>query len=103
MSEKFNPAPTDKHADDLKQAVKSDKKLQSELDKGLEGTFPASDPPSSTEPAKSKGAWVSASCSRLSSRCAARVAGSCACATVCRPSISKLLPALSVPGCALTS
>jgi hypothetical protein len=54
MSSKFNPAPTDKHADDPKQAVKSDKKLQSELDKGLEGTFPASDPPSSTEPAKSK-------------------------------------------------
>jgi hypothetical protein len=31
MSDKFNPAPTDKHADDPKQAVKSDKKLQSEL------------------------------------------------------------------------
>jgi hypothetical protein len=54
MSDKFNPAPTDKHADDPKQAVKADKKLQSELDKGLEGTFPASDPPSSTEPAKSE-------------------------------------------------
>jgi hypothetical protein len=54
MSEKFDPAPTDKHADDPKQAVKSDKKSQSELDKGLEGTFPASDPASSTEPAKSK-------------------------------------------------
>jgi hypothetical protein len=54
MSDKFNPAPTDKHADDPKEAVKSDKKLQSELDKGLEGTFPASDPPSSIEPAKSK-------------------------------------------------
>jgi hypothetical protein len=54
MSSKFNPAPTDKHADDPKQAVKSDKKLQSELDKGLEDTFPASDPPSSTEPSKSK-------------------------------------------------
>jgi hypothetical protein len=54
MSERFNPAPTDKQAADPKQAVKSDKKLQSELDKGLEGTFPASDPASSTEPAKSK-------------------------------------------------
>jgi hypothetical protein len=54
MYDKFDPAPTDKHADDPKQAVKSDKKLKSELDKGLEGTFPASDPPSSTEPAKSK-------------------------------------------------
>jgi hypothetical protein len=54
MSEKFNPAPTDRHAVDPKQAVKFDKKLQSELDKGLEGTFAASDPASSTEPAKSK-------------------------------------------------
>jgi hypothetical protein len=54
MTEKFNPAPADKHAADPKQAAKSDKKLQSELDKGLEGTFPASDPASSTQPAKSK-------------------------------------------------
>jgi hypothetical protein len=34
--------------------VRFDKKLQSELDKGLEGTFPASDPASSTQPAKSE-------------------------------------------------
>jgi len=54
MSEKFNPAPTDRHAADPKQAVKSDKKLQSELDKGLEGTFPASDPASSTGAGKIK-------------------------------------------------
>ena len=54
MSDKFNPAPADKHADDPKQALKSDKELSSELDNGLEGTFPASDPPSSTQPAKSK-------------------------------------------------
>jgi hypothetical protein len=52
MAEKFNPAPTDKHAVDPNQAVKSDKKLYSELDKGLEDTFAASDPASSTEPAK---------------------------------------------------
>jgi hypothetical protein len=54
MTEKFNPAPTDKHATDPKQAVRSDKKLESELDKGLEGSFPASDPASSTQPAKSE-------------------------------------------------
>jgi hypothetical protein len=42
MADKFNPAPTDKHAVDPKQAVRSDKKLYSELDKGLEDTFPAS-------------------------------------------------------------
>jgi hypothetical protein len=54
MAEKFNPAPTDRHAVDPKQAVRSDNKLHSELDKGLEETFPASDPASSTEPAHSK-------------------------------------------------
>jgi hypothetical protein len=50
MAEKFNPAPTDKHAADPKQAQKADKDIHSKLDKGLEGTFPASDPASSTEP-----------------------------------------------------
>lgn len=54
MSEKFDPAPIDKHADDPKQAQKADKDIHDKLDKGLEGTFPASDPPSSTQPAKSK-------------------------------------------------
>jgi hypothetical protein len=50
MAEKFNPASTDKHAADPKQAQKADKDIHSKLDKGLEGTFPASDPASSTEP-----------------------------------------------------
>jgi len=54
MTEKFNPAPKDKHSEDPKQARKSDKKVREELDNGLEGTFPASDPVSSTQPAKSK-------------------------------------------------
>jgi hypothetical protein len=54
MSEKFNPAPVDKHADSPKQAIKSDKKSHDDLEKGLEGTFPASDPPSSTDPSRSK-------------------------------------------------
>jgi hypothetical protein len=54
MAEKFDPAPTDKHADDPKQAQKADKEMRSRLDNGLEGTFPASDPVSSTQPAKSK-------------------------------------------------
>jgi hypothetical protein len=52
MAEKFDPAPTDKHAVDPREALKSDK--NSKLDKGLEETFPASDPVSSAEPAKSK-------------------------------------------------
>jgi hypothetical protein len=54
MSKKFDPAPADKHAEDPKQADRADKDTHDKLKKGLEGTFPASDPPSSTQPAKSK-------------------------------------------------
>ena len=53
MKEKFDPAPKDKHAEDPKQAQKSDKEMHDKLDKGLEGTFPASDPVSSAQPAQS--------------------------------------------------
>ena len=35
MTEKFNPAPKDKHAEDPKQAQKSDKEMHDKLDKGL--------------------------------------------------------------------
>jgi hypothetical protein len=54
MTEKFDPAPHDKHAVDPKEAVKADKETHSRLEKGLEDTFPASDPVSATQPAKSK-------------------------------------------------
>jgi hypothetical protein len=54
MTEKFNPAPKDKHAEDPKQAQKSDKEMHDKLGKGLEDTFPASDPVSSAQPAQSK-------------------------------------------------
>jgi hypothetical protein len=54
MAKKFNPAPADKHAADTKQAQKADKDMHDKLDQGLEGTFPASDPVSSAQPAKSK-------------------------------------------------
>ena len=54
MTEKFNPAPKDKHAEDPRQAQKSDKEMHDKLDKGLEDTFPASDPVSSAQPAQSK-------------------------------------------------
>lgn len=54
MTEKFNPAPPDKHAEDPKQAAKADKDMHEELQKGLKDTFPASDPVSATQPAKSK-------------------------------------------------
>ena len=54
MSDKFNPAPLDKHAADPKEAVKADKATHNELQKGLKGSFPASDPLSATQPAPSK-------------------------------------------------
>jgi hypothetical protein len=54
MAEKFNPAPPDKYADNPKQALKTDKEQHDRLDRGLEGSFPASDPASSTQPAESK-------------------------------------------------
>jgi len=54
MTDKFDPAPKDKHAANPKQAQKADKEMHDKLDKGLEGTFPASDPVSSTQPAQSK-------------------------------------------------
>jgi hypothetical protein len=53
MSKEFNPAPHDKHADDPKQAVRADKEHK-KLEKGLEDTFPASDPVSETQPKPSK-------------------------------------------------
>ena len=54
MAEKFNPSRSDKHAADPKLAANADKEMHSELDKGLEETFPASDPVSSTQPSSSK-------------------------------------------------
>ena len=54
MADKFDPAPKDKHAADPKEAQKADKEMHDKLNKGLEGTFPASDPVSTVQPAKSK-------------------------------------------------
>jgi hypothetical protein len=54
MTDKFDPAPKDKHAADPKEAQKADKEMHDKLNKGLEGTFPASDPVSTVQPAKSK-------------------------------------------------
>jgi hypothetical protein len=53
MSDKFNPAPHDKHADNPTKAMDADKRLKG-LDEGLEDTFPASDPVSETQPKPSK-------------------------------------------------
>lgn len=54
MARNFNPTAFDKHADDPKTAATADKKARQELDNGLKDTFPASDPVSAAQPAKSK-------------------------------------------------
>jgi hypothetical protein len=51
MSEKFDPAPVDRHAEPTKSNPPA-KKARDELEKGLEDSFPASDTASSTQPAK---------------------------------------------------
>jgi hypothetical protein len=54
MTEKFDPAPHDKHAVGVKEAARADRAKHHELKTGLEDSFPASDPVSATQPAKSK-------------------------------------------------
>ena len=54
MTDKFDPAPKDEHAANPKQAQKADKEMDDKLNKGLEDSFPASDPVSTVQPVKSK-------------------------------------------------
>ena len=54
MAEKFNPAAHDKHADDPREAALADRKMRSKLEAGLVDSFPASDPVSAVQPARSK-------------------------------------------------
>lgn len=54
LAEKFDPAPFDKHAEDPREALRADRAVHAKLEQGLIDTFPASDPPSATQPAKSK-------------------------------------------------
>ena len=54
LAEKFDPAPHDKHAEDPREALEADRDTHSRLEKGLIDTFPASDPVSATQLAKSK-------------------------------------------------
>jgi hypothetical protein len=54
MTEKFDPAPHDKHAVGAKDAARADHAKHEELKTGLEDSFPASDPVSATQPAKSE-------------------------------------------------
>jgi hypothetical protein len=53
-AKKFDPAARDKHAVDPQEALKADRETHEELEAGLRDTFPASDPVSATQPAKSK-------------------------------------------------
>ncbi len=54
MVEKFNPAPRDKHAVDPREAARADRDTHARLEAGLIDSFPASDPVSATQPARSK-------------------------------------------------
>jgi hypothetical protein len=54
MSEKFDPAPHDKHAIDRGEAARADAEMHARLEAGLVGSFPASDPVSAVQPAKTK-------------------------------------------------
>ena len=54
MAEKFNPAPHDKHADDLREALSADRETHARLETGLVDSFPASDPVSAAQPTPSK-------------------------------------------------
>jgi hypothetical protein len=51
---KFDPAPHDKHAVDPEVAAKADAEMHARLEAGLMETFPASDPVSAAQPAKTK-------------------------------------------------
>jgi hypothetical protein len=54
MAEKFDPAPFDKYADNLAAAATADREVPGKLASGVEGSFPASDPPSCTQPPPSR-------------------------------------------------
>jgi hypothetical protein len=53
-AEKFNPAAHDKHAADPREAAAADQEMHAKLEAGLIDTFPASDPVSAAQPARSK-------------------------------------------------
>ena len=54
MAEKFDPAAHDKHAENPRDALLADREMHEKLDAGLVGSFPASDPVSAAQPARSK-------------------------------------------------
>ncbi len=54
MTDKFDPAPHDKHATKPRDAVAADHEMHRKLEEGLVGSFPASDPASAVQPSPSK-------------------------------------------------
>jgi hypothetical protein len=54
MAAKFDPAPFDRHAENSNEAARADRQVHEDLNSGLVGTFPASDPVSATQPAKTR-------------------------------------------------
>ena len=54
MAEKFNPAAYDKYAADPTESALADRDIHAGLEAGLIDTFPASDPVSVAQPARSK-------------------------------------------------
>lgn len=54
MAQEFDPAPPDTLAEDPNQAQSADLNAHDKLEKGLEGTFPASDPPAALNPVGQK-------------------------------------------------
>ena len=51
---KFDPAPHDKHAVKPEEAARADAEMHARLEAGLVDTFPASDPVSAAQPAKTR-------------------------------------------------
>ena len=51
---KFDPAPHDKHAANPEEAARADAEMHARLEAGLVDTFPASDPVSAAQPAKTR-------------------------------------------------
>jgi hypothetical protein len=54
MAEKFNPSAHDKHATDPREAASADQEMHARLEAGLIDSFPASDPASAAQPARSR-------------------------------------------------
>ena len=54
MTQKFDPAAHDKHAENPRDALAADRETHAKLHAGLVDSFPASDPVSAAQPAASK-------------------------------------------------